>query len=343
MKKRVFVLLCLVLLLASPLARADCSFNSAGAAGATIALPATLSVPSDTPNGTVLWSSGWIQSGSFDIKCSGSGVVSGTLAGGIGAAVPGFANAGGYSSVFATSVPGIGISVYWCNMGASSCNTSYNNVTPVPSLAASWGTINVTDVQYYYYNLTSSWWVQLVKTGTIAPGTLSVAGTSSIAYFGLPVASLTVVGNPSVVTLGCQISPTNITVTLPTVNMNDFTGSSPTPGSSAPVPFNIGLTCDSGVQIVYEIDGTQTGTDTNVLANATGSGMAQGIGVQLLQGGPGSDSVMPIGSFVTYGNRTGGSGVVNIPLAARYYRSAPVAGLVPGLVSVTATFTVLYQ
>lgn len=345
MKKLLFLLLCQILLLASPLAQADCTFVSGGAVGTTIALPARLGVPSDTPNGTVVWSSGWTGSQSFHLRCSDSGVVSGTLAGGIGGAVSGFANARGYPSVFATNVPGIGISVYWCNRGAN-CNTNYNNVTPIPSLAASWGIVDVNaeGVPYFYYDLMSSWWVQLVKTGTITPGTLSVAGRSSIAYFGLPSANLMVAGNTLVQTLGCQISPTNITVALPTVNTHDFSDSSPTLGSNISAPFNISLTCDAGVQVVYEIDGTLTGTGAdNVLANATGSGMARGIGVQLLRGGPGSDSVMPIGTSIAYGNRTSGSGSVNIPLTARYYRTAPVASLVPGLVSVTATFTVLYQ
>ncbi|TDV11795.1 fimbrial protein [Paraburkholderia caballeronis] len=337
MKKFLFALL--LSLLAVSGAHAACSFKSGSAVNTSISLPSTLNVLSDTPNGTILWSRDWLSSGSYNINCSGSGVVAGTLASGIGTSVDGFTNAKGYDSVFATNVPGIGISVYWCNTAVASCNRNYADVTPIPSLPASWGTISGSS-----YNSPTSWSVQLVKTGAISPGPLSAGGVSTISYMGLVIATLMITGGTPVATLGCQINPTNITVALPTVMKHDFTDSSPTPtGTSKATPFNISLACDAGVQVLYKIDGTQTGSDTNVLANSTGSGMAQGIGVQLLQGDPGSNSPVPIGQSVTYGSRTAGSGPMNIPLVATYYKTVPIANVVPGIVSVTATFTVLYQ
>lgn len=326
----------LVLMFAASGAQASCWFVSGSAPNGTIPLPATLRIPSDSPNGTVLWSSGWRPFGNFDINCLGTGVVAGTLASGIGAAVPGYVNASGYNSVFATNVPGIGISVYWCNQ--TSCNPDYNHVTPIASLPQSWGTISAPT-----YNLPSSWWVQLVKTGPVSPGAVSVGGgLSSIRYYETTVANLAITGATSISAIGCQLNPTNITVPLPTVTKDDFTDASPTPTStSKATPFNISLLCDADVQVRYEIDGTQTAT--NVLANSTGGGMAQGIGVQLLQGDPGSADPVPLGQYVAFQGRTASSGPVSIPLVATYYKTVPIASVVPGNVMVTATFTVLYQ
>jgi type 1 fimbria pilin len=315
------------LLLASQSAQADCWFRSGGASEATITLPATLSVPSDALDTPPQWNSGLLTFANFNAACTGVGDVRGTLAAGIGAAVPGF------TSVFATNVPGIGISVRWCN-GTATCNP-----TSVPNINAQTapGGGNI-------YNFPSTWSVQLVKTGVVTPGVLSVPGTTFVTYQAMPIARLTIAGSATVKTTGCQITPLNITVDLPRITKSDFTDASPTPvGSNKSKPFDISITCDPGVQVLYEIAGTQTGTGTNVLANSTGSAMARGIGVQLLQRNPGSTTVVPIGSYVTYGARTGGSGPVNIPLTATYYRTAEASGIVPGRVSVTATFTLLYQ
>lgn len=327
----------LLLFLAAPSAQAaGCSFDSGHiTAQKTIVLPATLSISRDAPNGTVLWSSGWQSGASPVISCTGTGTVTGTFPASIGAAIPGYTSSHGYPSLFATNVPGIGISVYWCNQ--SSCNPDANNVTPAPSLSWPVGTGK--------YPLNTQFWVRLIKYDTIRPAApLSVAGETVISYINLPVAKLTISGATTINALACTIDADSITVALPAVWKNDFTDASPVPQPDKARSFEIGMLCDEGVQVSYRIDGAQALTAEHVLANAAGTGMAEGVGIQLYEGGASSSKVVALATPIDYANRTSVSNQsVRIPLVARYFRIVPASAIKPGQVSVTATFTLSYQ
>ncbi|CAD5107945.1 fimbrial protein [Zestomonas carbonaria] len=336
MKK--WVLSLLLFTVTSPVAwAAGCSFESGYSKSvATIPFPSVmLGVPRDAPVGTELWSSGWQSFSGPSISCSSTGKVAGTLASGIGAAVPGFTS-NGFSSVFATNVPGIGISVFWCNQ--DNCNPDYNQVTPISSLA--W------DVQATRYPLKVKWWVRLIKTGDIdtSGGPLAVSGVSSISYANLTVADLMLTGNFIVNSLACEVNPDsrNITVQLPTVAKTDFSASKPAlPGADKARSFNINMLCDSGVKVSYQIDGPQALPD--VLANAVGAEMATGVGVQLFQGDAHSTTVVPLATKRFFTSTSLGQPNVRIPLTARYYRTGAVSDISSGLVSTTATFTLFYE
>ncbi|WAB95131.1 fimbrial protein [Pseudomonas citronellolis] len=333
--KKIF-LFCLLLLLGglSTMAWASCSFDSGYMTSQlNISLPATISVPVDATPNTELWSSGWVSASGNNISCNSTGVVSGVLAAGIGAAVPGFTNSNGFPSVFKTNIDGIGISVYWCNN--ANCNPNYNNVTPIASLA--W------PVSATQYPLKNSWWVRLVKTGPILNGgQLQVSGTSTVSYQNLQVAQLTFTGATAVTSRACEINPDSqgITVPLPTVLKSDFpAGLGVLADNGKARAFHINLRCDSGVQVWYRIDGASSGNQ--VLDNASGAGMAGGVGVQLFYGDVSSTLVQPLATRALQTTTTGAGQAVSIPLAAKYYKTAST--VTGGQVAVTATFTMTYE
>lgn len=313
---------------------ASCSFDSGYMTSIqSITLPATLSIPVDAAPGTELWSTGWVAASGTNISCNSSGNVSGTLAPGIGAAVPGFTNNSGFPSVFKTNIEGIGISVYWCNN--NNCNPDYNNVTPIASLA--WPVSNNP------YPLKNSWWVRLVKTGPILNGgQLQVSGNSTIYYQSLAVAQLSLAGGVAVTSRACSVNPDSqgITVALPTVLKSQLpSGLGVLADNSKARAFQINLRCDNGVKVNYQIDGASSGN--NVLNNAGGVGMATGVGVQLFRGDASSSLVQPLASKLLQTTTTGANQPVSIPLAVKYYKTA--SSVTPGQVAVTATFTLTYE
>ncbi|MEL7939652.1 fimbrial protein [Pseudomonas delhiensis] len=332
--KKIFLFCLLLLGGLSTSAWASCSFDSGYMTSQlSMSLPATISVPADATPGTELWSSGWVAASGNNITCNSNGYVSGALAAGIGAAVPGFTNSSGYPSVFKTNIEGIGISVYWCNN--ASCNPLYNNVTPIPSLA--WSVIGT------QYPLKNSWWVRLVKTGPILNGgQLQVSGTSTVSYQNLAVTQLTFTGATAVTSRACEINPDSqgITVPLPTVLRSDFpSGLGVLADNSKARAFKINLRCDNGVKVWYQIDGTTSGNQ--VLNNASGAGMASGVGVQLFYGDASSTLVQPLATRALQTTTSSANQAVSIPLAAKYYKTS--SGMTAGQVAVTATFTLTYE
>ncbi|MBB4868260.1 type 1 fimbria pilin [Pseudomonas nitritireducens] len=335
------ILILLLTLLCAPTALAAvCTFQSGNASVmANLALPTTLSVPRNASNDTVLWDSGWRGYASTNITCNSTGNVRGGHAGGIGAEVPGFTS-NGFPSVFQTNVPGIGISVFWCNNATASCNPDPTKITPLPSLAWS--------VQAARYPLNTNWRVRLIKTADIdaSAGTVSVAGMSYIYYADLGISTLTITGASQITGLGCEVSADsrNIDVHLPTIAKTDFEESSIPRANDKAKAFKINLLCDSGVKVSYQIDGAQTTGDGNVLANASGTGMATGVGVTLFKGDLSSVTRLPLATRFLQTTTSTGNQSVSIPLTARYYRTAgSAAAMGSGLVSTAATFTLTYE
>lgn len=336
------ILILILLLFCAPTALAAvCTFQSGNASVlANMALPATLSVPRNATNGTVLWDSGWKGYSGTTIYCNASGTVKGGHANSIGAAVPGYTS-NGFASVFKTNVAGIGISVFWCNQPIANCNPDPTKITPLPNLA--W---NVSAVQY---PLNTNWRVRLIKTEDIdaSAGAVSVPGLSYVSYADLGVTTLMLTGTSQVSGLGCDVNADsrNIDVRLPTIAKTDFDASPIPRDNNKAKSFKINLLCDSGVKVSYQVDAAQTTGDGNVLANATGKDMATGVGVTLFMGDQSSITRLPLASkFLHTTTASGGSAPVSIPLTARYYRTAAsAAAMTPGLVSTTATFTLFYE
>jgi type 1 fimbria pilin len=335
------ILILLLALFCAPSALAAICTFQAGSASVmgTIALPASVSIPRNASNGSVLWDSGWKNFTGATLNCTATGNVKGGLAASIGAAVPGHSS-NGFSSVFKTNVPGIGVSVFWCNQTTANCNPNRTLITPLPSL--NW------DVQPVRYALATNWRVILVKTDDIdaSAGAVSLPGLSYVSYADLGISTLMITGSSQVTGLGCEVNADsrNIDVQLPTIYTADFEDSPIPQRNDKAKAFKINLLCDSGVKVNYQVDGTLASGATNVLANASGTGMATGVGVTLFMGDLSSVTRLPLASKFLHTTTSSGNQPVSIPLTARYYRTAATpAAMTAGLVSTTATFTLTYE
>lgn len=338
---RIFLLLIALSWAPSALAAAEgCTFQGGSQnVQATVALPSTLSIPRNAPNGTPLWDSGWKGFSGTTIDCS-AGRVRGSHAGGIGAAVPGHTS-NGFASVFATNVPGIGVSVFWCNQPLGNCNPNPTQITPLPSL--NWPVVELTK-----YSLNTSWRVRLIKTDDIdvSAGVVTIGGSSAVSYNNLVVTKLSITNSSQITGLGCEMNADSrsIDVRLPTIAKTDFDASPIPRANDKAKTFNINLLCDSGVKVSYQVDGTQTSAGSSILANSSGEGMASGVGVALFKGDLSSTTQLQLGSKLVHGTTSLSSTRVKIPLTARYARTAAsLSAMGSGLVSTTAFFTLFYE
>lgn len=336
---RIFLLLIALLWGPSALAAEGCTFlEGSQSVQATVALPSTLSIPRNALNGTALWDSGWKRFSDTTIECDVRGMVTGTHAGAIGAEVPGLTNHNGLPYVFATNVPGIGVSVFWCNQ--MSCNPNPTQITPLPSL--NWPVDAPTR-----YPLSTNWRVLLIKTDDIdaSAGMVTIGGTSAVSYNNLVVTKLSITNSSQITGLGCEMNADSrsIDVRLPTIAKTDFDAPIPRSNDKAKT-FNINLLCDSGVKVSYQVDGTQTAAGSSILANSSGEGMASGVGVMLFEGDLSSTTQLQLGSKLVHGTTSLSSTRVKIPLTARYARTAASpSAMGSGLVSTTAFFTLFYE
>lgn len=336
---RIFLLLIALLWGPSALAAEGCTFlEGSQSVQATVALPSTLSIPRNALNGTALWDSGWKRFSDTTIECDVRGMVTGTHAGAIGAEVPGLTNHNGLPYVFATNVPGIGVSVFWCNQ--MSCNPNPTQITPLPSL--NWPVDAPTR-----YPLSTNWRVLLIKTDDIdaSAGIVTIGGTSAVSYNNLVVTKLSITNSSQITGLGCEMNADSrsIDVRLPTIAKTDFDAPIPRSNDKAKT-FNINLLCDSGVKVSYQVDGTQTVAGSSILANSSGEGMASGVGVMLFEGDLSSTTQLQLGSKLVHGTTSLSSTRVKIPLTARYFRTAASpSAMGSGFVSTTAFFTLFYE
>ncbi|MDR5783744.1 fimbrial protein [Caballeronia sp. LZ065] len=106
----------------------------------------------------------------------------------------------------------------------------------------------------------------------------------------------------------------------------------------------LGLDCQPGIRVYLTMtDAIDPGNRSTELALAPGS-TAAGVGIQILNGadpiafGPDSRAA---GTLNQWSAGTSAGGVMQIPLAARYVRTA--SALVPGSAHAKATFTLSYQ
>lgn len=321
---RLLALLLAVLLLAiAGRARADCDYtNQPGTV--TFSPPSTITLPDSLAVGAILWTSAPIVPANYPrLACSGNT--------GSGVANQAGAPAGGDNTLFPTNVPGLSYRLLHPD------TSSPLHVYPDEIIPA--GT----------YNFSVATALQLVVTGTIAPGSVFNGGQIAqwnvdmqFCFFGcFPVGTRAVETFTSssirFVAPACTIAVDPIVVTLPVVITSNFNA----PGSVAgQTPFNVQLNCPStaagaNLTITLATNSPSPGV-TGTIANATGSGFAANVGVQVLDG---NGNPVPFGTAIPAGTVT--AGIFNIPLGARYYQTGiPVSG---GNVKATATYTITYQ
>lgn len=328
-------------LLSPVLAHADCSWSNGGSGYAGPGkvdwpLPATLSVPRDKPVGAVLWRSGWKWGATGMLNRCSAGRISGRLSSDIGQPT-------GNPAVHATNVPGIGIAVFWCNVGQSSCVPD-----PFPlglTDNRTWSEVSALNWSYRAgtYDPFTHFIVYLVKTGDVSPGVIRIGGLSQVFYNAIEVSQLTLSGQTIVSAPACQItSGTDVRVRMPQVTVTDFPpGIGVMTDDSKAAPFNIGLLCSGSMKVSYRIDPLNAATVANVIDNAKGADYAAGVGIQLFQGDASSSTVLPLSTRLTQANVSGSNLPLSIPLVARYYKTSNrISG---GAVRASAMFTLFYE
>ncbi|HKR47065.1 MAG TPA: fimbrial protein [Paraburkholderia sp.] len=318
--KAIRFLIAALLLLAAHGVWAQCTGNGVVT---TVALPASLAVTRDMQPGTVVYDSGWAGSQSAYVNCK-----SGTNDWGYVSPM----TSAGRPGVYETGVPGIGILIAWSNtLTIQPSDVNAATVLQWPRVSATLPNGNLVYLPAALYR------VQLVVTGQVASGTMTLpTPTVSSSYGGIMTTSTTFTNTTiQVKQTGCRVLDSNIVVPLPKVSAASFHGAGSTLGATA---FQIPLSCDAGVKVAYEIDGTADPAGPGVLANQTGPGLARGVGVQIQQGGT-PIALNALSS--TYVTTASAAQAVNIPFTARYYATG--VALTPGLISAVATFTMNYQ
>jgi type 1 fimbria pilin len=278
----------------------------------TVSLPSTKVNDPNIAVGDVLYTSAPTGiSTPITYFCNGQG-------NGWGLATPSGANLPTNTNLFPTGIAGVGYRVLMKG-------------TPVTAYPYAKGRDNQSS-----YTESDAVTIELVKTGTIADGSslqgplasLKAGATNYILY-----AAINLAGSLTFTAPACQVSTSNITVNLPTVTSQAFTGVDSVAGTT---PFQIGLTCSSGAIVRVTMDtATPVAGKQGVIAPSSGS--AGGVGVQVLD----SSGVTPVQFGVAQTIGATPDGALSVNYFARYYQTGSTVSA--GLLGATATFTLSYQ
>jgi type 1 fimbria pilin len=313
-------LICILLLLAMvpANAKADCSFDRISgnsyytSSPVNFTLPSTLTIPFNLSTNAVIGT---------PVSAAPSNPPNVTCTSGTNYGVQnrvGGAPTGGSNYIYPTSVPGLGYQLIHANATSSFMG-------PYPTYTAAAGSST--------YSVGST--LQLVQTGPIANGSVLPAGTLANWQWGSIAPEYFVLTNSvTFVASACNVSPTSLTVTLPTVSAGAFSGKDSTTGATS---FTIAGNCPSGSTATLAITFTaSSGIPAGYNNVLKSSGSATGLGVELRDGN---------GSTVVFGNATSAgaapSGALSLPYTARYHAISNT--VTAGSVAATATFTLSYQ
>lgn len=226
------------------------------------------------------------------------------------------------SNVYATNISGVGISF-------STVGGSYWGIPP-KSIYYN-GTIGVAE--------NNSRVIKLIKTGPIASGSLQ-SGLVAKSYTdgGGDIAKYYISGG-SVTSLACSLTTQSVSVPLDPVLANSFTAVNSTKGDK---PFTIGLSCNAGARINASLSFAQNSETSNnsviKLTGAGSSGVATGVGIQLLYG----STILKNNTNVVLKTASGGS--QEFPagaFTARYFQTKST--VTTGDANATATLNLTYQ
>ncbi|VWD43911.1 type-1 fimbrial protein subunit A [Burkholderia lata] len=318
----------------------------------TISMPASVTVPRDAVNGTML--TAWISSPAINnyYSCTVSGsAFSGMVFEPLSMTKSGLTVTGSKRpayTVWNTNVPGVGVAI-GVNSIVNGCGPQnwLDLGTPTPPFPGPW-VGNACNANGSVTNGGQTE-VALVKTGPITAG--MVAG--GVLFEGASTTGSTFSGPYTVATSGhVSFSLTTTTVSVAscttpdvTVNMgshmqSEFTGIGSTTKQAVAVNVAVNA-CPIGLNsILYEFDPVNAVLDaTNGVLALSSSSTATGIGLQLKDGSGNALKYNTPYTLTSYSKSTGGS--YTIPLTARYYQTA--ASVTAGSANAVLTFTMTYQ
>ncbi|WP_236668291.1 fimbrial protein [Burkholderia sp. ISTR5] len=333
------------------------SINCTGTAQTIpVSMPASITVPRDAANGTVLTS--WVSTAATSnyysctvVAANGVQPASGMAFQPLSLTKAGLSVTGPNGvayTVWNTNVPGVGIAI-GVRVYANGCGwQGWGDLgTPSGFLGPPWkgSACNSPNPPVINGGQTQ---MALVKTGTITAGTVS----GGVLFEGTSITSMNINGPYTIATSGRKsfsLSQTiinvaacttpNVTVTMGSYKQSAFTGV----GSSTPaVAFKVGVNaCPAGLNsIQYQFVPVNAVLDTTngVLALSSDS-TAAGIGLQLKDNSGKALKYNTQYTLTSYNGSTGGS--YTIPLTANYYQTS--ASVTPGSANAVLTFTMTYQ
>ena len=316
-----------------------------------ITIPAEITVSENLPTGSILWKSAPVILSLTTTRDPFEGPPNITHAG-VHADVQSATKAPGYSDVYSTEFPGLGVrwwgrwrGPYFPDGKVMPITTHIENDSG--PLGWRWGDgARAQDV-----------WIELVKTGSIAGGRLSNPAMSITLLFQCGYCNTGIVklaGSTRVVTgPSCTVANSAVSVPLGAVPIQRFTGIQ---AASIPQQFDIVLNCKGGapdsvlrphVTLTDANDTSNQGTILTLSKTTTGGKpVATGLGIQILKDGIplayGPDS-SATGNTNQWSAGTIAQGVAQfkIPLTAKYVQTA--AAVTMGQANGRATFTLNYQ
>lgn len=301
-----------------------------------IALPETLGLSRDNgwSNGTVLWQSGWVGTGSTSITACDAASEQRSW---------GYASSmtrAALGSTYTTSVAGIGVQVAWVETSLASPTFG-----APPSRALAWPAVSQRLPTNEVHTVYARYAIRLVKTGAISTGELSFAAPLAVTTYGdVRATELQVTGSTRVSQRACT-SP-DVTVALGTHPSSIF---KTTGDTSAAVDFELRLLdCPAGMAgISYQFSSWEAQAEPGVVAARAKLSSATGIGVLI-----GWRDGSPLQLLHTYSrlyDSTGaaladiaGGGTYTVPLQASLYRM-PGQALQAGEVVAEMEFRLWYE
>ncbi|MFJ3458599.1 fimbrial protein [Scandinavium goeteborgense] len=227
----------------------------------------------------------------------------------------------GYTDVYSTGVPGVGIKIM---AGGSYV---FSNPPIEVSYAGYW--------QWSYWG--QSFDISLIKTATTTGSGDIGAFKADMSLTGInPDPMILNLTGGTVTTVACSIKTPNINILLGDVSASEFISAGSTPKS---VDFHVGLECDAGANINVSMSGTQSSesNDSSILAltGAGGADVANGVGVQIVYDGA------PLKLNDNIKLKTSAGGQELLPFTARYYQTK--SEVKTGSANATATLNITYQ
>ncbi|ECG8593654.1 hypothetical protein FNI15_05945 [Salmonella enterica subsp. salamae] len=328
-------ILILFILIWSHMGKAGCWYSQGSVSSYTVTVP-TLNVQRDMPAGAILWDSGYLTAPvSNSIYCDvvapiWRGYYDSTL-------VP--VNVLDNHGIYQTSNPGIAIRIWWLSYWDDSpgaLGPSDARIFESPKTQEGSSTCNKCE----YRHISGRFDVQLIATGKpITDEPLQLARfTAARTYDSVDQIRINFTDADVVVnSASCVLNSKNISVDLGK-HIEGFHLVHPG-DTSAPVGFNINLTCDGNTNVNVLFSGTTVSGDATTLAlnNLSAPTSAQGVGVQILY----RDQPITFGELVPTVKSSAESGGLVLPFTAQILRLNEA--LKAGEIEATATFEMIYR
>ncbi|EGT0622715.1 MULTISPECIES: fimbrial protein [Citrobacter] len=232
----------------------------------------------------------------------------------------------GFPHIYSTGIPGVGIKVYY----TAFTQDTFDNPPRT-------GTMGQGAVGVENSGMDKGVTVELYKTGPITSKNIDSGLYFQKTYGDLEVIRGSIVAG-QVIQLACSLNSSTITVPLPDALGSEFTAIGTTKGERT---FTIDLNCDAGARINASLSGTQSAETSNdsilALSGAGTSGVAKGIGIQLLYDG----TPLKLNNNIVLKTSAGGQEFPPGTFTARYFQTKD--NVTAGSANATATLNITYQ